>query len=100
VGIATHYWAKRAKGDPDKIDLVKQMLSLLEPLFTEREINAVKGIAWGLKTIGRYYPDLLTDWLATEIIPTDRKHRAIMLRKALTFLTPDQQARVTRGVDS
>jgi hypothetical protein len=88
VGIATHYWAKRAKGDPDKIEQVKQMLNLLEPLFIEREINAVKGIAWGLKTIGRYYPDLLTDWLAADIIPAERKHRAIMLRKALTFLTP------------
>jgi hypothetical protein len=100
VGIATHYWAKRAKGDLDRVEQVKQMLNLLEPLFTEREINAVKGIAWGLKTIGRYYPDLLTDWLATEIVPTERKHRAIMLRKALTFLTPEQRVRATGGVDS
>jgi hypothetical protein len=99
VGIATHYWTKRVKGDPDKIGQVKQMLNLLEALFTEREINAVKGIAWGLKTIGRYYPDLLTDWLATDIIPTERKHRAIMLRKALTFLTPEQRERATGGVD-
>jgi hypothetical protein len=97
VGIATHYWAKRAKGDPDRIGQVEQLLKLSEPLFTEWDIDTVKGVAWGLKTIGQYYPDLLTNWLATEIIPSEHKHRAIMLRKALTYLNPDQRALITRG---
>ena len=94
VGVATHFWAKRAKGDPNRLGEAEQLLKLSAPLFDEREIDAVKGIAWGLKTIGKYYPDLLTDWLATEIVPAERDHRAIMLRKALTYLTPDQKARV------
>ncbi len=95
VGIAVHYWTKRAKDTPKAIEQTKQMLNLLEPLFTEREINAVKGIAWGLKTVGRYHPELLTSWLVNDIIPAERQHRAIMLRKALTFLAPEQRQRVT-----
>jgi 3-methyladenine DNA glycosylase AlkD len=95
VGIAVHYWAKRAKDAPEVVEQVKQVLNLLEPLFVEREINAVKGIAWGLKTIGRYNPELLTNWLENEIVPAERNHRAIMLRKALTFLTPEQRERAT-----
>jgi hypothetical protein len=95
VGIAVHFWAKRAKSAPEMIQQSEQLLNLLEPLFTEREINAVKGIAWGLKTIGKHYPELLTNWLETEIIPSKPKYRAIMLRKALTFLTPEQRARAT-----
>jgi 3-methyladenine DNA glycosylase AlkD len=100
VGIATHYWAKRAKGNPKMIDQVKQMLNLLAPMFTEWEIDVVKGVGWGFKTIGQYYPELLTDFLATDIVPAERKHRAIMLRKALKFLTPEQRARATGGLDS
>jgi hypothetical protein len=64
---------------------------MLAPLFDEREIDAVKGIGWGLKTIGRMYPDLLTEWLLEQ---TGRGHRAIMLRKALTYLAPEQKASI------
>jgi hypothetical protein len=95
VGIAVHFWAKRAKDTQEATVQTQQVLHLLEPLFIEREINAVKGVAWGLKTIGRYHPELLTNWLENEIIPAERKHRAIMLRKALTFLSPEQRERVT-----
>jgi 3-methyladenine DNA glycosylase AlkD len=100
IGIAVHYWAMRAKGTPEMIQQAQQLLNLLEPLFEEREIDAVKGIAWGLKTTGKFYPELLTNWLANDIIPSERKHRAIMLRKALTFLSPEQQERVTGKTSS
>lgn len=95
VGIAVHYWAMRTKGAPEKVKQAEQLLNLLKPLFTEREINAVKGIAWGLKTTGKFYPELLTNWLENEIVPAERKHRAIILRKAITYLTPEQRGRVT-----
>jgi hypothetical protein len=100
VGVATHFWAKRAKGKAEMNDQVKRLLNLLAPMFTEKEMDAVKGIGWGFKTIGQYYPDLLTDFLATEIVPAERKHRAIMLQKALKFLTPEQRARATGRLDS
>lgn len=98
VGVATHFWTKRAKGKPEMVSQAKQLLNLSAPLFTEWEIDAVKGIGWGFKTMGRYYPDLLTDFLANEIVPAERKYRAIMLQKALKFLTAEQRARATGSV--
>jgi hypothetical protein len=53
-------------------------------------MQAVKGIGWGLKTLGRYYPDLMSDWLTVLVLQEKRPHRVIMLRKACTYL-PDEQ---------
>jgi hypothetical protein len=55
-------------------------------------MDAVKGVGWGLKTLGRYYPDLVAEWLPRQVI---RRHRALMLRKALTYLSDEQRTRVT-----
>ncbi len=91
VGVAVHLWAKRSRGEAARQGQVAAILNMLAPLFDEREIDAVKGIGWGLKTIGRMYPDLLTEWLLEQ---TGRGHRAIMLRKALTYLAPEQKASI------
>jgi hypothetical protein len=61
-------------------------------MFEEWEMDAVKGVGWGLKTLGRHYPDLVADWLAQQV---GRRHRALMLRKALTYLSNEQRARAT-----
>jgi hypothetical protein len=39
----------------------------------------------------------VADWLAQEVIPSERRHRTLMLRKALTYLSDEQRARVTAG---
>jgi len=75
----------------------KELLALLEPMFEEKDEDAIKGIGWGLKTLGKYYPDLLTDWLAQQVIHRQRRPRALMLRKALINLPARQRARVTGG---
>jgi hypothetical protein len=49
-----------------------------------------------LKTLGRHYPDLVADWVAQQVIQRQRRHRALMLRKALTYLSDEQRARATR----
>lgn len=64
-------------------------------MFDEWEMDAVKGVGWGLKTLGRQYPDLVTDWLALQVAQRQRRHRRLMLRKALTFLSHEQRERVT-----
>jgi hypothetical protein len=66
-------------------------------MFEEWDMRAVKGVGWGLKTLGRYYPDLVADWLATEVVAGERRHRALMLRKALTYLSETQRQRVLEG---
>jgi hypothetical protein len=87
VGVAAHYYAKRERDEPVR---AAQLLDLLAPLFEERATTAAKGIGWGLKTIGRYYPDLLTDWLRGQL--TSRQPRRLTVRKAVTYLP--ERARV------
>jgi 3-methyladenine DNA glycosylase AlkD len=94
VGTSVHYWAKRSRGDPDEATQAEALLSFLEPMFEERDMVAVKGVGWGLKTMGKHYPDLLEDWLARQVVSGDRRYRALMLRKALTYLSEEQRERV------
>jgi hypothetical protein len=93
VGVAAHFWAKRSRGAAAQADQAHALLAFLAPMFEEWEMDAVKGVGWGLKTLGRHYPDLVADWLAQQAAPRRRRHRAIMLRKALTYLSAEQRAR-------
>lgn len=97
VGVTVHFWAKRARGVPEQADRARTLLTFLEPMFGEWEIDAVKGVGWGLKTMGRYFPDPLADWLAEQVVHRQRRYRALMLRKALTYLSDEQRARATGG---
>jgi hypothetical protein len=93
VGVAIHFWAKRSRGAPELRAQAKALLTFLEPMFEERDLDAVKGVGWGLKTLGRHYPDLAADWLAEQVNQQRRRPRALMLRKALTYLSDEQRAR-------
>jgi 3-methyladenine DNA glycosylase AlkD len=95
AGVAVHFWAKRSRGAPDLRAQASALLDFLAPLFGEWEMDVVKGVGWGLKTLGRHYPDLVADWLVEQVVDRDRRHRALMLRKALTYLPEEQRARVT-----
>lgn len=93
VGVSAHFWAKRSRGSPESAPEAAALLNLLEPMFDEWDMRAVKGVGWGLKTLGENYPELVTEWLAGEVVPSQRRYRALMLRKSLTFLTEEQRAR-------
>jgi 3-methyladenine DNA glycosylase AlkD len=95
VGVSVHLWAKRARGDAEKAEQAGRLLGLLEALFSEGDMDAVKGIGWGLKTLGRYYPELTADWLRHQV--ANRPYRAMMLRKALTYLPPEQRASIEKA---
>lgn len=95
VGVSAHHWAKRARGADEKRDQAAELLDFLEPSFAEWQIDAAKGTGWGLKTLGRYYPDLTAAWLREQVVVRKRRHRAIILRKALTYLSPEQRAYAT-----
>jgi len=95
VGVALHFWAKRSRGALEFVPQVETLLTFLEPMFSEWEMGAVKGVGWGLKTLGKHYPDLVADWLAQQVARGQRRHRALMLRKALTYLSDEQRARAT-----
>jgi hypothetical protein len=95
VGVAAHFWAKRSRGAVEHTARAEALLAFLGPMFEEWEMDAVKGVGWGLKTLGRHYPDLVAEWLAQEILSRQRRYRALMLRKALTYLSDEQRARAT-----
>ena len=95
VGVAVHFWAKRSRGRAEHAAQAETLLTFLEPMFEEWEIDAVKGVGWGLKTLGRHYPDLVADWLAQQVVQRQRRHRKLTLRKALTFLSDEQRTRAT-----
>ena len=94
VGVAAHFWAKRSRGASELVDRAEALLHFLAPMFTEWEMDATKGVAWGLKTLGRYYPDQVTEWLVNEILPADLRCRAHMLRKATLYLSEEQRERI------
>jgi len=95
VGVTVHFWAKRSRGAPECIAQARTLLAFLEPMFEERNTDAIKGVGWGLKTLGKHYPDLVADWLADQVVYRGRPHRALMLHKATTYLSRKQRARVT-----
>jgi hypothetical protein len=99
VGVAIHFWAKRSQGVPELRPQAKALLAFLEPMFGERNLDAVKGVGWGLKTLGKYYPDLVADWLAEQVGQRQRKPRALMLRKAHTYLSAEQRARSLSAIE-
>ncbi|MCK4316450.1 MAG: DNA alkylation repair protein [Anaerolineae bacterium] len=84
VGVAVHLYAKRERDRPEQ---AARLLDLLEPLFDERDTYALKGVGWGLKTIGKFYPDLLVPWLQKQV--ATKKPRKLMVRKAVTYLPDD-----------
>jgi 3-methyladenine DNA glycosylase AlkD len=95
VGVSVHFWAKRSDEKPELVPQARTLLGFLEPMFEEWEMPAAKGVGWGLKTLGKQYPDLLVKWLVEDIVPDERHHRAVMLNKALTYLSEEQRGRVT-----
>jgi 3-methyladenine DNA glycosylase AlkD len=96
VGIAVHFWAKRVKGAAAHLSQAETLLTFLEPMFEDWDMDAVKGVGWGLKTLGKYYPKLVTEWLTRQVV--HRRPRSLMLRKATKFLSEEQRARVRGGV--
>ncbi len=94
VGVAVHFWAKRSRGAAELTPRAKALLAFLEPMFEEWNMKAAKGIGWGLKTLGKHYPDLLVEWLPRQL---PRRHRAVMENKALTYLSEAQRQRATEA---
>jgi 3-methyladenine DNA glycosylase AlkD len=93
VGVSVHFWAKRSRGSVDLIPRAEALLMFLEPMFEEWDIDAVKGVGWGLKTLGKYYPDLLAKWLNVQVFQHQRRHRRPMVTKALTYLPEEYKAK-------
>jgi 3-methyladenine DNA glycosylase AlkD len=84
VGVATHFFAKRCRDNKRDDEKAADILELLTPQICERDIRILKGIGWGLKTLGRYYPELLVPYIKTQI--SSKRISAVIIRKCITYL--------------
>jgi hypothetical protein len=92
VGVAVHCWAKRSKGEAALVPQANALLDFLAPVFSESDLRALKGIGWGLKTMGKYFPQQTADWLSGQVA---RPHRRPLLSKAITYLSASQKEEIT-----
>ncbi len=83
VGVAGHLWAKRARGALVLTPKAIKLLQFYEPMLSEQQIDAAKGVGWALKTLGRFYPEVLFKFLDAN---RGRKISSVILRKAQNFL--------------
>jgi 3-methyladenine DNA glycosylase AlkD len=90
IGVAVHFFAKRR---PRDVERMKRLLSLLSLLVEDKRVFVVKGVGWGLKTIGKHQPKLVEDYLQ-QTMRTKRISR-LMLRKATTYLDEGTKRRLT-----
>jgi hypothetical protein len=94
AGVSVHYWAKKSAGNEIHLLEAKKLLDFLTPMFSEWDMDAAKGVGWGLKTLGKHYPELVTPWLTQQVINPQIRYRAIVLRKSLTYLPEAEKKQV------
>jgi 3-methyladenine DNA glycosylase AlkD len=92
AGVAIHFFSKRVVDKPEK---TQKLLHVLEPHITEKQIDVVKGIGWGLKTIGRYHPDLLVTFLTSQSENKGKISR-LLIKKAVKYLEKEKK----RGMEA
>jgi 3-methyladenine DNA glycosylase AlkD len=81
IGVGVHFFAKRRQKD---VEGMKRLLSLLSVLVEDKRVFVVKGVGWGLKTIGRYQPKLIEEYVQ-DVLKT-KKVSKLMLWKATKYL--------------
>jgi len=97
VGVSVHFWAHRSRGAPEHAARAIKLLAFLDPMFEEWEIGAIKGVGWGIETLGKYYPELTADWLV-QVVHRHHRCRPLMLRKSLAYLPQRLRARVLEEI--
>ena len=84
VGVAAHYFAKNCREAERDNKKATEILELLAMQICERDIRIMKGIGWGLKTLGRYYPELLVPFMKKQI--REKQISALIIRKSIMYL--------------
>ena len=98
VGVAIHFWAKRTRSSAGSHTQAESLLEFLSPVFNENDGDAAKGFGWGLKTLGRYHPDQVGNWLEKQMKMYGRPARRLMMRKSLTYLPAETKLRFSKPV--
>ncbi|MCK4547275.1 MAG: DNA alkylation repair protein [Candidatus Eisenbacteria sp.] len=82
VGAAVQFFSEEVR-DADRN---QRLLELTLPLMATDDDVVLKGVGWGLKTIGRYHPKLLEKFLKTHI--GRREISLAVVKKAVAYLNP------------
>lgn len=94
AGVAIHFFNKRVR---DRKDLSLKLLLAVEPYIEMKQKDVVKGIGWGIKTTGKYHPQITTDFLVKQL-KADKKLSKLLIRKALTYLPAKNKAEIQKYV--
>jgi len=89
IGVGVHFWAKRTKSNAGEKDNRLRLLEFLSPMMSDEDNHTARGVGWGLKTLGRYNPVLVHDFLISQVIIKKRDIPSVVVRKALKFLPSD-----------
>jgi len=68
------------------------LLSLLSVMVEDKRVFVVKGVGWGLKTIGRYQPKLIEGYVKN-VLRTKNVSK-LMLRKATKYLDDETKQKI------
>ena len=90
AGVAIHFFGKRVVDQPEK---TKILLQVVEPYLEEKQKDFVKGIGWGLKTIGKHHPDILVDFMKKQ---AHKSMSALLIKKAVTYLEEEKKNEVKK----
>lgn len=90
AGVAIHFFSKRVLDEQEK---TRKLLKLIEPYMEEKQVDVIKGIGWGLKTIGRHHPDILVEFLYKQI-KLKKNISGLMMKKALTYIDEDKKLKI------
>jgi hypothetical protein len=96
AGVAIHLFVKRNK---NSVANIKILLKSIEPHIEEKQIDVVKGIGWGLKTVGKHHPDLMADFLKLQATKKKRLS-GVMFSKAVTYLGKTRRSAIERHIRS
>lgn len=96
VGVAIHFFSKKVLDEPAK---TQKLLSLIEPYVEEKQVDVVKGIGWGLKTIGKHHPRILTEFLKKQL-KAKKKLSKLIVRKAVTYLSKNKKMELEKHVQN
>ena len=89
IGVGVHFFAKRR---PKDVDRMKHLLSMLTVMVEDKRVFVVKGVGWGLKTIGRHQPKLIEDYVQN-VLKTKNVSK-LMLRKATKYLDDETKQKL------
>jgi 3-methyladenine DNA glycosylase AlkD len=94
AGVAIHYFNKRVK---EREDLSAQLLRITEPYIELKDRDIVKGLGWGIKTTGKYHPDLATTFLLRQL-KNGKKLSKVLIKKAITYLPQANKEEIMKYV--